>query len=116
MNRKMLHTLGAAGVVAVNALLLVLALHHHGQYVSAHESQTEALKGVSNPLTASLALPEAPPEEHLRKARRVTYLACGLVIVPLIVGFATRHRAWVACAIVCALLAVIALVKATGAV
>jgi len=116
MNRKMLHTLASAGVVVVGALLLVLALHYHGQYVSAHESQRQAMEGVSNPLTASLALPGAPPEDYLRKARRVTYLACGLVIVPLIIGFATRHPAWVACAIVCALLAVIALVKATGAV
>lgn len=108
MSRTVTYSSIGAIFVGVSILLLVSALQSHREYGRGHVAAVRAMYAATNPSTLPGSL--VSPEPFFRRAQRLALGVCALAVVALFAAIRTRHLAWLACLLICGVLAAIAIV------
>ncbi len=109
MSRTVTYSLVGAILVGVSILLLVFALQSHREYIRAHVAASRVLRAASN----SSTLPGSPvaPEPFFRRAQWSALGVCAIAVTAMVAAIRTRHLAWLACFLVCGVLAAVAVIN-----
>jgi len=108
MRRTIIHSLIGAIFVGVSIVLLVFALQFQREYVRAHAAARTMRPGM-NPST--LRGSSTPMHVLHSRAQWLTVGIGALAVIALFTAIRTRHLAWLACFLICGVLAAITFMR-----